>query len=137
MEINFDWKETYSVGDDSLDLEHREIIEDTNELYWAIVEKQDRETLLSILDRLIRNTFDHFRHEEQLFEDCSYPRFREHKTHHEYLRKLLMELKKCIHLTLGYYLLCYCIEWWIVHILSQDKKYIPYLQQTVFAYELQ
>jgi hemerythrin len=136
MDINFVWKENYSVDDDLLDAQHREIIENTNELYWAIAEQKERKVLNSLFDRMETSVSEHFRHEEEIMLDSGYSGLADHKAHHDYFRRLMAELRKHTHRTFGYYLLCYCIEWWIVHILSQDKKYSPFLRPTVFACEL-
>ena len=81
------WKPYYSVGDDSLDTQHKVIIGLINELYAAVLANRPDVDLKGIMDRLLRYTITHFQHEEQLMLECGFPDLQAHKLLHERLRQ--------------------------------------------------
>ena len=60
------WKDYYSVGDESLDAQHKQLLGIINELYGAIEQGADRLAVRPILDRLLQYTLTHFKHEEEV-----------------------------------------------------------------------
>ena len=122
------WKDFYSVGDPSLDAQHKEIIAVINELYEAREEGHDRDAVRHILDRLLQYTLVHFKHEEQVMQEHGYPGFAQHKTLHDEIRQRTSDLREDADLVTGQDLLRFLKEWWVGHIQGADKKYAPYLQ---------
>lgn len=125
------WKPYFSVGDDSLDMQHKVIIGLINELYAAMLANAPDFDLKAIMDRLVRYTITHFQHEEQLMLECSFPEIQAHKQLHERLRKQTIELRDNITLVTARDLLRFLKDWWCNHIQDKDKAYSPYLQVAV------
>jgi hemerythrin-like metal-binding protein len=123
------WKAMYSVGEDSLDAQHEEIIEAIDDLITARADGQTHAAIKTLLDRLSYCMFSHIRHEEQLMRNCKYPDIAQHKVLHDQFWQTVRDLPEYVHLPTGHNLLCFFKEWWMKHIQEQDKKYSPYLQQ--------
>jgi len=121
------WKSFYSVGDPTLDAQHKQIIAIVSDLYTAIEEGRDRDVLKPLLDRLSRYVVAHFKYEEQIMEEHGYPGLAQHKALHDRLRRRTTDLRTHVSLVTGPDLLHFLKEWWIEHIQHQDKQYTPYL----------
>jgi len=122
------WKDFYSVGEPSLDAEHKHIIGILNEMFEAVERGSDHEILKSALDRLVQYTLVHFNHEEEVMQEHDYPDLQRHKALHDRLRKRTIDLRQHITLVTGHDMLFFLKEWWIGHIQGEDKKYSPYVE---------
>ena len=122
------WKDFYSVGDPSIDAQHKQILGTINELYEAMQIGKDRAVLKPLLDRLLQYTHAHFEHEEQVMQEHAYPDFAQHKALHDKIRKKTTDLREHAYLVTGQDLLRFLKEWWVGHIQGQDKNYSPYLE---------
>jgi hemerythrin len=125
------WKPYYSVGDDSLDTQHKVIIGLINELYAAVGANAPDVDLKGIMDRLLRYTITHFQHEEQLMLECGFPGLQAHKLLHERLRQRTVDLRDNLTLVTARDLLRFLKDWWCEHVQEKDKEYAPYLQVAV------
>lgn len=122
------WKDFYSVGDPSLDAQHKQIIGIINELYEAMQRDTSQKTIKSIIDRLVQYTFNHFKSEEEAFQTSDYPAVAEHKALHDKIRQKTIDLRNHADLVSNHDLLGFLKEWWLGHIQSVDKQYAPYLE---------
>lgn len=125
------WKDYYSVGDESLDAQHKQIIGIINELYEAMQQGVDHRAVAPFLDRLIQYTINHFRHEEECLLAHQYPDFAQHKALHDKMRQKTAAWRENADIVTGRDLLVFLKEWWCNHIQDQDKKYAPYLKVLV------
>ena len=121
------WKPFYSVGDPSLDAQHKQILAMVSELYAAMERGEDCAVLEKILDRLCEYANTHFKYEEQIMQEHGYPHFAEHKALHDRLRKRTTDLRANLSLLTAPDLLRFLKQWWIGHIQGKDKDYTPYL----------
>jgi hemerythrin-like metal-binding protein len=122
------WKDFYSVGDPSLDAQHQQIVGAINEIYEAMEKKSTQQVVKPILDRLVKYTFEHFKHEEETMAAVEYPDLIEHKALHDKIRQKTIDLKDNADFVTGQNLLLFLKEWWMGHIQTEDKKYSPYLE---------
>ena len=122
------WKPFYSVSHPALDAQHKHIIAIVNDLYVAMQDGNDRAVLKPLLDRLVQYTNFHFRFEEQVMQAQGYPASAEHKALHDRLRQRTLDLRDSISLVTGQDLLKFVKQWWVDHIQSEDKRYVPYLK---------
>jgi hemerythrin len=121
------WKEFYSVGNPSIDVEHKQVIGIINDLHEAMGEGKDQALVKPILDRLLKHTLAHFEHEEHVMQDNEYPDFAQHKALHDEIRQKTIALHEHADLVTGRDLLQFLKDWWLGHIQNQDRKYTPYL----------
>jgi methyl-accepting chemotaxis protein/hemerythrin len=120
------WKAEFSVGDPSLDAQHRQIIELIDELHVATQRGVAYQAIRPFLDQLVQYTVNHFQAEEKLLAARQYPDLIPHQTLHEKMRQRTIALRDNAGLVTGRDLLVFLKEWWCNHIQEQDKKYAPY-----------
>ena len=125
------WKNYYSVGDPSLDAQHRQVIGLLNELYAAMQRGVDHQSVKPLLDQLVQYTVNHFQAEEKILLAHQYPDFAQHKARHDKMRQRTIALRDNAGLVTGHDLLVFLKEWWCGHIQEQDEKYEPYVARLV------
>ena len=124
------WKDSYSVGIDSIDNDHKKLIHLINNLQTAIDYKTDRQFERQTMDEVIDYTHYHFDREEGLMEDNDYPDFVPHKAKHkdmiakvnEYAEAYERDEPDAIES-----LLAYLKSWLIAHINGTDQEYSEFL----------
>lgn len=125
------WCESYSVGHEDLDSQHRKLLDIVNSL-TRMVSDTSSSSILFILDSLSQYTVYHFTYEEQYFEENQFPGIEQHKEkHREFLNQVLLwrelfesntppnlaEISK------------YLRSWLINHISIADKKMVKWIDQ--------
>lgn len=124
------WKDEYSVGIDSIDQQHKKLINLINQLQTAVDFSTGEEFEREALDELVAYTKTHFTFEEGLMEDNGYPDFEPHKAQHAKM------IKKVEEVLAGYEqdrdtamknASLFLKDWLINHINGTDKEYSSYL----------
>jgi len=77
------WKDEYNVGIDSIDQQHRKLVNLINQLQTAVDYSTGEEFEREALDELVDYTLTHFGYEEGLMEKYGYPEFEPHKAQHK------------------------------------------------------
>ncbi len=125
-----EWKDDYSVGIDSIDQQHKKLINLINQLQTAVDYSTGEQFEQEALDELVDYTKTHFTYEEGLMRDNDYPDFEPHKAQHEKMFKkvgeVLAEYEKD-HDTAMSNAAEYLKDWLINHINGTDKEYSSYL----------
>jgi len=129
------WDTTYSVGNDVLDTQHRQILEIINELFSAIKEGKDRDIVTPLLERMLRYTETHFAAEERFMQDYEYPEYEYHKSLHDRLRSRTAGLRTRAELVLGEDLLNFLKSWWLEHIQEEDQQYTAYARAAAMDHQ--
>ena len=125
------WKAVYETGIVALDKEHQGLIEQVNKLYEAVRDKRGDQVLGEILAMLENYTEVHFKHEEKLMAEYSFPGLAEHQQIHQQLRDAIQQLKAkqpSGTQDLARELLQFLRVWVLEHIVEVDKKYGAYLE---------
>ena len=124
------WKDEYSVGLDSIDQQHKKLINLINQLQTAVDYSTGEEFEREALDELVKYTKTHFTFEEGLMEDNGYPDFIPHKAQHEKMIKeveaVLAEYEENHDLAMEHGSE-YLKNWLINHINGTDKEYSSFL----------
>jgi hemerythrin-like metal-binding protein len=125
------WTEVYSVGVKELDDHHRQLFFLLNNNLKSVIEKDgDSKTIVADLKKLQEYAVTHFKAEENLFLKINYPDARAHMHEHEEFRKELQKLDTLVNGAddlARLKLLLFLSTWFTKHIMTVDKKYIPYL----------
>jgi hemerythrin len=79
------WKDSYSVGIEAVDYEHRELIDLINRLYDELVARGEPLTTSGFFGDLIRAISAHFALEERFMSERGYDQLSQHKADHEHL----------------------------------------------------
>ena len=84
----FEWNKGLSVGLETVDSQHKELMMRADELLKAMNEKRGVQEVRSILIYLEVYVKDHFEAEEKLMEGTEYPFLEEHRQIHHNFRLL-------------------------------------------------
>lgn len=127
----YSWQDEYSIGIKEIDEQHKELVKMIDELYTAMVKRQDQQVLGDILARLVDYCNVHFAAEEALMQSHGYPYYRQHKEIHEKMSARVQALQKCFKagktdLTIPTSL--FIKEWLDKHILGTDQKFATFLK---------
>lgn len=127
------WKDSYSVGVDLIDNDHKLLVSLINQLNDAIQADEGPEVVGSVLNVLVEYTASHFGREELLMKKGKYPdaEFSAHHLEHE---KLTTQVRGIVS---RYYrgeiesidteVLTFLKNWLTGHILGVDMKYRAYV----------
>lgn len=129
-----DWSDSYLLGINDIDLQHKKLVAIANELYdIAIGDENDYKAKMPIvLKKLTDYTEYHFKFEEQLQKNIGYPGFDSHKSTHDFfikevnfqIQKLNSENKENV---LRFY--SYIANWVLTHIAKADKLWAVYMKE--------
>ena len=87
-----EWRDDFSVGNASVDYEHRELIGLINKVLLQIDQKESRADTLDYLGLLYNMISSHFALEERIMREHSYDGYSEHKDDHDELLDVLRDL---------------------------------------------
>jgi hemerythrin-like metal-binding protein len=127
------WTEEYSVGVREIDDHHRQLFSLLNNNLKSVIDKnEDSKTIAADLKKLQEYAVSHFKAEENLFLKINYPDATAHIHEHEAFQKELQKLDTLANGTddlARLKLLLFLSTWFTKHIMTVDKKYIPYLTE--------
>jgi len=124
-----DWSENLSVKVNSIDVQHKKLVELINKLHDASKEGKAKEAAGPVLKELINYTATHFDYEEKLFSEHGYPESATHSKEHKDLVVKVLDVQKDFDagkLTIGMSLMSFLKDWLNNHILKTDKKYADF-----------
>jgi len=124
------WNDSFSVGIEHIDAEHRKLIGLVNMFRTAYEHELGSEYEEKALDELVDYTRYHFAHEEELMEKYGYPDLAAHREMH---KKMIEQVELFINDyrhhgsdALGD-IVQYLQDWLANHINIQDKRYGSYI----------
>ncbi|WP_111895507.1 bacteriohemerythrin [Acinetobacter sp. MB5] len=130
-----EWNESYNIGIDVIDHQHRQILDYINALDQIRI-SGDRHKIQEILDDLIDYTQSHFSFEENLLEQVMYQYLPSHKGIHDIFVKRLNEyrhrfakgeaVENDLHRLLS--------KWLINHIQHDDQDYVLSVRENMLRY---
>jgi len=127
MGVQFTWDESYTVGREDIDAQHKHMFEIAN----SLPETLDEPHLKRAVVALIKHTREHFDAEEKMMSDIGYPKLQQHRLLHEDLIEQLHrinimsfnEQKMFTAFKLHVY------NWVIDHIMNHDKDYFRFTRE--------
>jgi len=125
------WKESYSVGNEKLDAQHKVLIRIINQLD---TEQRSGGQIVRVFDELHRYVKEHFTYEEQLMEQANYPDIVEHKKGHKAFEQWLDSVELAFNsgggsvFYVGDAVSEFLRDWLVNHILADDIAYAPCLK---------
>lgn len=126
----FVWQDIYSVGVESLDMQHQKLFEIANRFHEAYTNNRGRRVTGFIFAELINYTSLHFEEEERLMRENAYPDFFRHKENHDKLVGLVLKYKEQFEQGeegIEQRVMEFIKTWLNGHILGMDRNYRPYL----------
>ena len=79
------WREEFSIGVDSVDFEHQELMDMINMIYAELDNRRDIEEIKQTMGEVHAEISAHFALEERIMRYARYAEFEEHKNDHENL----------------------------------------------------
>lgn len=127
-----EWNDSYSVDNVLLDAHHRIFFRIVRK-FGESADKDGYEAMKRRIAFLVEYVAMHLSAEEQLMRETAYPDFEQHKAIHDAFTKKVLAIRESF-LTSKEPLdaekvLQTMQDWFLNHILGEDKKYMPYLQQ--------
>lgn len=126
-----EWVKQYSVGDALMDSYHHIFFQGTEAIEQA-AERGDLETAKDRLTFLVVYANMHFDAEEALLAKSGYPALSEHHERHQAFRAQIQDLQDRMKanpsVALAGELAKVAREWWINHILLEDRAYASYMK---------
>lgn len=123
------WDDSYSVGNDAIDAQHKEWIAIYNRLDHAILNASPGDLSKvreEILQAMMKYASYHFRQEEQYMQEMGYPDVVAHKRVHTDFDDQLYNYHRMVRhgeLVLNSELITIIKNWLLNHILKVDMKY--------------
>ncbi len=124
------WTDAFNTNIAEVDAQHRTLVEMVNRLHSAVRAGKDREALAEVLGGLIAYTKTHFEYEERLMSAHDYPEFAPHKAEHDRLTRQVIEFERRFReerAPVTIEVIMFLHDWLLKHILTEDKKYGPFL----------
>ncbi len=120
------WSDQLELGIDSVDQQHRHLVDILNQLDEAVAVGSETSTILGLLDALVEYTHVHFSDEEGLMRQHGYDaqKFAQHQVQHrDFVAEVRRQLNKA-HAdpdSVTKELLSFLVQWLSEHILYSDK----------------
>lgn len=128
----FLWSDSYNVGVEEIDSQHKELVRLLNSLHVSIREHHGSATSREILNQLVDYTRTHFMVEESLMRVACYPEFNAHHKQHETLIQQIRELQDKLDsgiASISFELLHFLKRWLMQHINGDDKQFGAFFLQ--------
>ena len=129
------WSDFLTVGIPQMDEEHKKFISQVNELTKAVVDCRDKTTIRRLMDSMLAEAANHFRHEEQLLVEWKYPDRAVHAAKHVQLAAQLDRVKREFETPaisfMGALKGLQINQLLIDHLLKEDMKYRDFLRAGV------
>jgi hemerythrin len=126
----FVWNEKFSVGMENMDDQHKRFLNLLNNLGDEIQGENGVEMVQTAIDRLFTYAVFHFLAEEKILFTCGYPEIEQQRREHSYFVKQVKEMEanhqggNLVHLGS---VVSFLRDWFINHIMIEDKKYAAFI----------
>ncbi len=130
------WRDGMSVGNDTIDHDHRYLVCYLNTVELALQKPEEKELILTSLSQLYNYAYDHFMREEAIQRKIEFPDRSEHGNEHKRLLEELSELKNNIKTNYKKEdidkrydeIVSFLRHWLIDHVLNTDMQLKKYLK---------
>ncbi len=91
--IRLDWQPEWESGHDTIDSQHRALVDIANDLFSVFLSDTGHERIISQLDLLLQHIIVHFKTEEDILRKIGYVNYEQHAQIHEKLLAKALRLK--------------------------------------------
>lgn len=119
------WKNNYATGFESIDSQHKKLIDILNKLLCVFDTNKEKIDLGALISELVDYTEYHFGFEEENMRNIDYPELAQHVEQHNYFRKKIYEFKEKYEKGEVYIkvaLIIHLKDWIIEHICKVDAR---------------
>ncbi len=130
----FEWKDSFSVGVELIDEQHKMLIKSINDITDAVNDNKGSAVVARTLNFLIEYTDFHFSLEEKHMSEHNYPEIEDHLKRHEEFKNTLANLEKDFREDGATHILAesidtFMINWLTHHITSIDVKLASFFKE--------
>ena len=126
VSTNLHWDDSFLIGIDELDFEHKILLGDINRFHEELVGQEAKSEIERCLGEIYTRMQSHFALEEHFMKARKYPFFEEHKKEHEKLldtyTEYMVQFLNDSGTSSGIKIDDNLKKWIVDHILSSDKK---------------
>ena len=124
------WKNSFNIGVEEMDEQHKLLVGYINELYDAIQSKNEKAIVEPIFDKLTDYIQTHFVAEEFLLESMNYPMLETQKKQHAFFVSELISLKSSYldKSQTAQSMFLFLKDWFLHHIATEDQKYVEFIE---------
>lgn len=131
------WRRQLSVGQPSIDEDHKHLIEYLNQLDTALTARVfQAQRVAIILVKLLEYTREHFAREEKIMEMVKYPKLDDHRRQHVEGVRAISDLSNVFAKAPTHEnaerIYTFTAEWLVRHIIMQDTQITPYVRGVWF-----
>jgi len=120
------WRDAYETGVAEMDQQHKKLIELVNTMYRVLRDKKESSIVEDVLKEMKEYAVSHFKDEEALMKEQGFEGLEEHAgLHLQYatrMEKFMEEFEKDPETT-AKEIYKFLRQWWIEHIMEEDKAY--------------
>jgi len=131
------WSQSYTVGSDELDRDHRILVALLAQLAETTETGQSRDVIGSVVSALAEYVEDHFLREEAIMAASGFPALEAHKLEHRALEQRVATLRDRYFAgekgVLGEEVIELLKKWLTEHILVTDNSYRPWVERMTGA----
>jgi hemerythrin len=126
----FIWKDSFNMGIEEIDRQHRNFLEMLNEYYEAVSLAKTATLDHELVNKLKSYVSMHFDYEVNMLKNTGYIETEQQLKEHNYFESRISELQssqvqgnaESLNSTFSF-----LRDWFLNHILESDRKYVPYV----------
>ena len=125
------WNETYAVGVEAIDGEHKELFDAVRAFELAMTRNTEAAEIRALLRTLTAATVKHFTHEEAMMREAKYPGLTLHSVNHRHLMEKLDAFVVRFSrdgAAINQHALSFLRDWLVHHIESDDQRFGDWLK---------
>ena len=127
-----EWSKKYSININSIDAEHKGLLNLMNLLYDSLSEGKSHELVVEIVQEMDDYAKNHFRNEECHLKRIDYPYLNEHKRLHGVFINEVAKFKEEVknkESSISVRVIEFLRDWFIDHVTGVDKEYVQYFKE--------
>jgi len=128
------WDKSFETGFDTVDYQHKVLLDKINEIIEAINSNKPQDTLFGIFIFLEEYSFYHFMTEESFFKSFDYKESKEHIAEHNFFKEKIKSFKIAYEKKIEKIdeeLLEFLLTWLLNHIKGTDKRFTDGLLKNI------
>ena len=124
------WNSSLAIGIEAIDNQHKQIFEHLLALENSVAKRDPWHILRFLLSQLAEYMKFHLAVEEAMLEIVRYPECADHRQAHARIMEQIAELEEKLQKTgSGANLVAFFEDWFIRHVLTEDREYAAYIKE--------
>ena len=124
------WNSSLAIGIEAIDNQHKQIFEHLLALENSVAKRDPWHILRFLLSQLAEYMKFHLAVEEAMLEIVRYPDHADHRQAHARIMEQIAELEEKLQKTgSGANLVAFFEDWFIRHVLTEDREYAAYIKE--------